>query len=169
MPRAANRFTIYDALDAQHYFDTNPANQDSRDPTSGTSLYQGPVQYPRMMYHPQGVERVVVRGERVKIGDEWMTVGEQKEIIYRIVNSEAEEKAAVAEGWHHHAASAMRAAGKEAPATGADQVIADLERKLKQLQEEKDALEALRAPNTQAVSDSPLSRPIVGAKPPVVP
>jgi len=104
------KFTIYDAMQEKGVFDTNPANAFSRDPTDGHTLYKGPVQYPKMLYHPKGEQRITVPGtvEVDKAGGR-MIVGEQRELIYMTVENEAEEKAAVAKGWHVQAAGAIRA------------------------------------------------------------
>lgn len=104
------KFTIYDAMQEKGLFDTNPANAFSRDPTDGHTLYKGPVQYPKMLFHPKGEERVTVPGtvEVDKAGGR-MIVGEQREMIWMQVDDEAAEKAAVAKGWHVQAAGAIRA------------------------------------------------------------
>lgn len=107
MPR--NRFSIFDALESKGYFDLNPANAFSRD-HEGTALYQGPVPYPKMLYHPQGEEKVLVPGawEQDKAGRS-QYLGEQRELINQIVETEAQHKVAAAEGWHDHPAKAVRA------------------------------------------------------------
>lgn len=166
------RFTIYDMMEAKGVFDANPANAQARSP-DGQALYAGPVEYPKMLYHPQGAERVTVPAEIIVTPLGPKAVGEQRELIYRVVNNEAEEQALRAEGWHTHPASALRAAGKDAPATGADMRIAELEKQLASLQKERDALQALTpaslteqataaAPNINPVS-KPLNLPGRGA------
>ncbi len=108
MPRA-NRFTIYDALEANGVFDANPANSFSRDKATGENLYKGPVAYPKMLYHPEGEEKIIVPGEVITTPLGAKMVGEQKELINRIVTSIAEDEEAQAEGWHDHPAKAIRA------------------------------------------------------------
>lgn len=108
MPRQ-NRFTIYDALEKAGYFDLNPANSFSRNPTDGSSLFQGPVEYPKMLYHPEGETRQTVAPELLSTPLGPKEVGEQRELIWQIVNSPAEEKALTSDGWHTHPAKAIRA------------------------------------------------------------
>lgn len=105
----ANRFSIYDALDKKGYFDSNPANSFARDKVTGASLFQGPVEYPKMMYHPEGEEKIIAPGEVVTNALGAMRVGEQREMLYQIVEGPAEEKVLRAEGWHDHPARAIRA------------------------------------------------------------
>ena len=104
-----HRFTIFDALDAQGYFDANPANPGSRN-TEGM-LYQGPVEYPKMFYHPQGDQRVTVPGEAISTPFGPKIVGEQKELIWKIAQNAEDEAKLLAEGWHDHPAKAIAAAG----------------------------------------------------------
>lgn len=109
MAGRANRFTIYDALEQKGYFDSNPANSYARSPTDGSSLYTGPQEFPKMLYHPQGEEKIIVPGEILNTPLGAKMVGEQRELIWAIVNNEAENKALAAEGWHDHPAKAVRA------------------------------------------------------------
>lgn len=140
MPKTT-RFTIYDVLDSKGVFESNPANAGSRN-HEGLALYAGPVEFPKMMYHPEGKERVVVPAELLMTPIGPKEVGEQRELISQVVNSPAEEKTLADQGWHRHPAAAMAAAGKAAPATGADHQIAELERKLAAMQAERDELVA---------------------------
>jgi hypothetical protein len=142
------RFTVFDVMEAKGVFKKNPANIGSQD-ANGAALYSGPVQYPRMMYHPDGKERVIQAGEIVVTPMGPQRIMEQREIIHQIVNNYAEEQAAVAAGWHTHPSNAIRASGKEAPPTGADQVIADLQRKIKELEAQQKSLEASQAVEAQ--------------------
>lgn len=104
-----NRFSIFDALNKKGYFLSNPANADARSLTTGENLYKGPVQYPKMLYHPEGEERVTVPAEMLNTPFGPKTVGEQREMLNMIVSTAAEDKAAQAEGWHEHPAQAVRA------------------------------------------------------------
>jgi hypothetical protein len=137
----AQRFTVYDVLEAKGVFKKNPANVGSQN-DRGEALYSGPIPYPRMVYHPEGKERIIQAGEIVVTPLGPQRIMEQREIIHRIVNSYQEEQEAIAAGWHTHPAHAMRAAGKEAPSTGADQVIADLQRKIQELETQQKSLVA---------------------------
>ena len=101
------RFTIFDEMENRGIFRANPANLQSVD-SDGKSIYKK-VEYPRMLYHPEGEERVSVpaTAEMTPFGPQWL--GEQRELINRIVNDEEEELTALAEGWHDHPAKAIRA------------------------------------------------------------
>lgn len=142
----AQRFTVYDVLESKGYFKKNPANLNAQD-SEGMSLYSGPVQYPKMVYHPEGKERILQEGEVINTPLGPKLIMQQRELIWRIVANAEEEKEAVKLGWHLHPAEALRAAGKEAPETGADQVIADLKRKIAELEAQKASLEPQVKPN----------------------
>ena len=122
-----NRYTIYDMMEDKGVFEQNPANTSS-------VKYQGPVPYPRMLYHPMGQERVTQKAEIIvtPLGPE--RVGEQRELLSKVVNSLEEEEAARAEGWHDHPAKAMAAAGKEAPAVGPIGEAEELRKKIRELE-----------------------------------
>lgn len=144
----AQRFTVYDVLEGKGVFRKNPANLGAQDET-GQALYSGPVQYPRMLYHPTGEERIIQEGEVINTPLGPKLIMQQREIIWQIVHTAEEEDREVAKGWHKHPADSMRAAGKEAPATGADHVIANLRRQIEQLQQQQRAVEqATGAPPT---------------------
>jgi hypothetical protein len=101
------RFTIFDAMEDRGVFRANPANLQAVD-SDGRSIYKK-VEYPRMLYHPEGQERISVpaAAEMTPFGPQWL--GEQRELINRIVNNEEEEREALAEGWHDHPSKAIRA------------------------------------------------------------
>jgi hypothetical protein len=146
----AQRFTVYDVLEAKGIFKKNPANINSQD-EQGASLYSGPVQYPRMVYHPTGEERIIQEGEVITTPFGPKVIMQQREMIWKIVSNAAEEASAVADGWHFHPAEAMRAGGKAAPETGADQVIADLKRKIQSLESQQASLEKETKPNPLSI------------------
>src|SRR5271165_2895555 len=98
--RRQHQFTIYDAMEARGDFDKNPANAGAYDRTSGDMLYQGPVQYPKMLYHPDGETRITKPAEEIVTPFGPKRVGEQREIIWRIVKDPAEEAEWKAKGWH---------------------------------------------------------------------
>jgi len=154
MARKPQRFTVYDALDARGVFSANPANADAVD-ESGIKTYKGPQAYPRMLYHPEGAERITVPGEVLATALGPKMVGEQREIIHRIVNDEQEEKEALAAGWHKTPSAAMTAAGKDAPPVSAGKKIEELEEEIRRLQAERNtaagALIASAAPSGVAV------------------
>lgn len=143
----AQRFTVYDVMENKGVFRKNPANLQSQD-DQGQSLYNGPVQYPKMLYHPKGEERILQEGEIINTPIGPKLIMQQRELIWQIANNSEEEAALLAAGWHQHPAESLRAAGKDAPATGADQVIADLRKKIEQLQAQQAALEKSTKPAT---------------------
>jgi len=157
-----NRFTIYDVMEQRGDFDSNPANATARSP-EGTPLYAGPQQYPKMLYHPEGAEQILVPAEIIVTPLGPKAVGEQRQIIHQIAHNAQEEAELRAAGWHTHPAGSLRAAGKEAPPTGADQRIAELEKQLEALQAERATLVGNRPAATTAVEGpkipGPLSKP----------
>jgi hypothetical protein len=104
----AHRFTVFDVMEAQGVFDANPANTSSPD-------YKGPVQYPKMFYHPEGKTRVTQRAEILSTPIGPQKVGEMTELINRIAHDPDEEAALRNAGWWDHPALAIKAAGGQAP------------------------------------------------------
>lgn len=102
------RFTIYDAMEQSGIFASNPANPGARD-NDGNPLYVGPVTYPKMLYHPAGLERIVVPAEIVMTPLGAREYNEQKQLIDKTVHNRDEHDAALAEGWHEHPAKAIEA------------------------------------------------------------
>lgn len=102
------RFTIFDAMEQGGAFSSNPANSGSRD-NDGNPLYTAPIEFPRMLYHPDGEEKVVVPAEIVVTPLGPRELNEQREMLHLIVNNKAEFDTAIADGWHDHPAKAMRA------------------------------------------------------------
>ncbi len=101
------RFTIYDAMENSGVFASNPANPGSRD-NDGNALYVGPVEYPKMLYHPEGEERVTTPAEIVMTPLGARELNEQRELIHKTVNSVEEEAELLASGWHDHPAKAVK-------------------------------------------------------------
>ena len=144
--RNGDRFTVYDAMAASGYFDSNPANAGARD-KDGRSLYSGPVKFPMMLYHPRGEEEIIIQGTMEKTA--WGTVekfNEQWDLIHKVVSSEEELAEALAEGWHKHPAFAIKVANETwrkeqglkplpVPPISAGSRIADLEEQNKKLTE----------------------------------
>ena len=154
-----NRFTIYDALEAAGHFENNPANAGARD-TEGRNLYSGPVEYPKMLYHPTGLERVTVPAEVIVTPLGPKEVGEQRELVFQIVQSKEEELALRAEGWHLTAAKAIAAAKdprRPVPAMNAIDRVAELEAELAALRAERDAEQELEAKLIKPSVAKPLS------------
>jgi hypothetical protein len=105
MMKGGKRFSIFDALQEAGHFAKNPANADAQD-SEGKSIYKGPVQYPKLLYHPEGLMRISVpaSAEMTPFGPQLLN--EQRELVTRLVDSEESEAQAVAEGWHDHPAKA---------------------------------------------------------------
>lgn len=149
MARRSNIHTVFHAMEEKGVFERNPANADSRDQTTGESLYKGPVKYPMMLYHPQGAEKITVPAEIIVTPMGPQRVGEQRQLVYKVVASAEEEAALRALGWHTSPANAVRARlkieGKDlglAPPKGSDETIADLNAQIAALQAEKADREA---------------------------
>jgi hypothetical protein len=147
----AHRFTVYDVMEAQGVFDDNPANSSSPD-------YKGPLEYPRMLYHPEGKERVIQRAEIIATPLGPQKVGEIKELISRAVHDAAEEAEWKGKGWHDHPSAAIAASGKEAPPTVAVDRVSGLEAQIELLQ--KQLAEARKSPVAQPPSDDEAPRPM---------
>lgn len=138
--RPQKRFTIYDAMEANGAFDKNSANATARDAVSGRGTYARQL-YPKMFYHPKGEEREITPGEWVSTPMGNKLVGRQTELIYAIAENATDERQLRAQGWHDHPAKAMKAAGKEAPATGAAEEIQRLQDRIAELEAQKAGLE----------------------------
>ena len=91
-------FTIYDKMEDDGYFDSNPANPGARD-KQGRQLYKGPIAFPKMVYHPEGHFRISVPGEAVATPFGPKMVGERRELVSKIVGDANEYVEAKAEGW----------------------------------------------------------------------
>ena len=134
MAKANRRFTIYDVMDAKGVFDGNIANL-----TSPGYVKQ---EYPKMLYHPQGATRISVSAEIITTPLGPKSVGEQRELIHRIVNSAEEEVSALKDGWHLTPGEAMTAAGMSAPEQSASQALELAQAQLARQQEEISRLQA---------------------------
>jgi hypothetical protein len=136
----SNRFTVYDVMEARGVFRLNPANNGAQDAT-GAVIYNGPVQYPKMMYHPKGEERVISEGEVINTPLGPKVIGMQKELISKVVQDAAEEAEATKLGWHLHPANAIAASGKTPPPVGSARTIDEINRQIEQLRAQKTLLE----------------------------
>lgn len=103
------RFTIYDRMAEEGAFASNPANVDCDPELAGTAYTR--ADYPKMLFHPQGEERIIVSGEDIMTPFGPKHVGQQRELIWQTVATPAEEKRLRADGWHltPHAALAIAA------------------------------------------------------------
>lgn len=115
-----HRHTIFDKMDYDGVFDKNPANINSRD-QDGRSMYKGPQEFPKMLYHPKGEERIVRPGEAVMTHFGPKMVGEEKQLISRTVETKEEELELLKAGWHSRPRDAIKA---RAEITGEEVVFA---------------------------------------------
>jgi len=111
MTRNLKRFTIYDMMEQKGIFEENPANVNSRG-HDGLPLYKGPVQFPKMVYHPEGAFRVTKQAEAISTPFGPKLVGEEKQLINKIVSDKKEYDAARSAGWHDSPNQALRAGAK---------------------------------------------------------
>lgn len=134
-----SRFTVFDIMEANGVFEANPANTSS-------SQYVGPVEYPKMFYHPTGQTRVVQRAEVLATPYGPVKVGEQFEMVTRVAKDQNEANRLVAAGWHDHPSKAIAAGGGSAPPITSPGRIADLEAQLIKLQAQLNAAKAAPPP-----------------------
>lgn len=127
MARKNRVYSVFHAMDDAGIFDNNPANQ------SAGPIYKK-QQFPRMVWHPDGEERITKPAEEVETKSGYKLVGEQREIIYRLANNRKEYDRLLNDGWHAHPAGAMRAAGHEPPPVSAAEQIDDLQSQIHALQ-----------------------------------
>lgn len=137
-----NIFTVYDLMEKKGYFRSNPANRDAVDKDTRQSIYKGPVQYPKMLYSPKGEYRISQPAEIIATPMGPQRVGEQRELINKIVESEAEEAVLKALGWLDHPAKSIHAGGGEAPPVSSEESIKSLEQQVKDLMAELAAAQA---------------------------
>lgn len=139
--RRNKRFTIYDMMEERGVFEANPANADSRG-QDGLPLYKGPVEFPRMVYHPTGEQRISVPAEIIMTPMGPRKVGEQKQLIDKVVSNQIELDEALANGWHKTPAAAVAIRNGETPVKTQSETIEDLEARIRELQLEKSTREA---------------------------
>ena len=155
-----NIHTVYDRMRAKGMFSSNPANEGSRDPNTGESLYKGPVPFPKMLYHPQGKKRVTSPEVVVPGPAGATTVPAQYEIINKIVQNKAEYEEALKAGWQEHPADSFWAGLSEEerqyvekPAKSAQTRINSLEQQLEDMRKELAAAKAGRIQNDEEEED----------------
>jgi hypothetical protein len=142
MARLPSRYTVYDAMEAKGVFEANPANAASRDPDTGASLYSGPVEFPKMLYHPSGERRITEQATAVSTPFGPKLLGEKREMISKVVKTPAEEAELLEAGWHKTPQRAMAAAGEiELPEDPQD-TIARLTAQINELNAAKGEAEA---------------------------
>ena len=145
MPRA-QRFTVYDAMEAKGLFEANPANQSS-------SEYKR-QDFPKMLYSPTGEMKVIVPAELITTPLGPKFVGEQRELISKIAADAEEEAKLLSEGWHLHPARAIAAGGGVAPLMSSDQRIQELEAQIAKQQLELGEARANLLADTRASGQS---------------
>jgi hypothetical protein len=110
-------YSIYHSMEDRGLFETNKANVQAVS-NDGLSIYEGPVQYPKMLYHPKGELHCISQGILVTDRDSRPVFDETGKPKYAgavwgvknvIVESEAQEEEMVALGWHYTEAQALRA------------------------------------------------------------
>lgn len=144
------RFTIYDAMEAAGEFAKNPANREAMN-EDGSSAYVK-QEFPKMLYHPKGEERILFAGKKELVNGEMVKVGEVRELIHKLVHNEQELEAALAEGWHRRPGDANSArTGEAPPPASAAERIEELE-KLLAKEKEKGALTAAEAAGAKIVA-----------------
>lgn len=142
MARRSKRFTIYDAMEEAGIFEANPANTFAVDPVTKQSIFVR-AEYPKMLYHPLGEERITVPAEEVMTPFGPKRLNQQVELISRIVQTEGEEEKWLTQGWHSHPADAIGASGKTAPQRSSSETIEKLMAELKAKEAELLALGAV--------------------------
>ena len=90
--------TVYDNMERKGMFAGNPANAGARDP-KGRQLYKGPVQFPRMVYSPDGEFRITTPAEPVMTALGPKLVGEQRALVDKIAETAEEYEELRAAGW----------------------------------------------------------------------
>jgi hypothetical protein len=119
MPRTRMNkvFSVYHAMEERGVFEQNTANAGAVN-NDGLSIYEGPVKYPMMLYHPKGESVCITQGimivnrEGQPMVDEFgkpKYAGAVWGVKHQVVNSEQEEADLVGKGWHHTEAEALRA------------------------------------------------------------
>lgn len=147
------RFSIYDVMEGRGDFAKNPANASAVDSVTGISVYTR-LKFPKMVYHPRGEERVVRKGEPLATPMGVVMVGEQRELINKIIRDEKELNLAVKEGWHLSPTAAMKKAAElrgetldraesplEAESLAKQDEISQLRKQLAEMEERNAALE----------------------------
>ncbi len=146
MARRNKTFTIYDRLEENGYFDSNPANVDSRGP-HGEQIHKR-QDFPKMVFHPKGQYRVTNPGEYIGTVMGPKLVGVQSELIFKIVENPDELAEALAEGWHKTPAASVASSVGGVPnmpelaaaaqnlipaSTSADVALAEANRKINEM------------------------------------
>lgn len=178
------RYSVFDVMENKGVFRANPANAHARD-VDGNSAYKGPVQYPKMMYHPTGETKITVpaAAEVGSLAGQYsgMYLNEQREMIHRIVNDDVERDEALDAGWHLHPSHAIEAGNRlraergepllPVPPISSGARVGQLEDELGRLRRELDEAKTSLARQTAAdilgTTSQPVPADIVDSKPSV--
>lgn len=153
-------YSVYHAMDDRGVFEQNKANVQSVN-NDGLSMYEGPVQYPKMLYDPKGELYCINQGIMIVDRDNRPVFDEQGKVKYAgsvwgvkniVVDNAEQEEEMVKKGWHFTEAQALRAnptspikAPPKSPAELQAERIADLEKKLAEFE-----AKAPKVPSPQA-------------------
>lgn len=159
-----NIFTIYHLMEKAKVFSQNPANIGAQDSRTRESLYKGPVEYPKMLYSPKGEYRITVPAEIISTPFGPQRVGEQRELINKIVESKEEEAVLRHLGWLTHPAKSIHAGGGEAPPMSSGEQIKTLEEQIAQLTRQLQEAEDNRAPDAPMDDSKKADHALSGAK-----
>ena len=153
-------FSRYHVLEAMGYYASNPANANAVD-DDGNSIYKGPIEYPKMLFHPEGKIRVVNVGTMEKMPDgTFKEHGRIEEIEWQSVENAEQEAELRAQGWHDSPVKAIRAAPTTskipAPKLTQTEVMEQMAKRIAELEAEKAASAAPqpKAPHTPGSSRS---------------
>lgn len=145
--RLSKVYSVYHAMEDRGVFETNKANAQAVN-NDGLSIYEGPVQYPKMLYHPKGEMVCITQGIMITDRDNRPVFDELGRPRYAgavwgmknmTVESEEQEAEFREKGWHLTEADAMRnnpeLASKAPPKTQLEiqaEKIKELERRLEE-------------------------------------
>ena len=110
-------YSVYHAMEDKGVFENNRANASAVN-NDGLSTYEGPVAYPKMLYHPKGELYCITQGILVTDRDSRPVFDEAGKPKFAgavwgvkniIVESEEQEAEMVGKGWHFTEAQALRA------------------------------------------------------------
>jgi hypothetical protein len=90
--------TVFDIMAARGDFRSNRANIESLDDQMRPNYRK--AEFPMMLYHPEGKTVKTVPAELIATPFGAQKVGEKREIITEVVNSQREADLLIAEGWH---------------------------------------------------------------------
>jgi hypothetical protein len=139
-------------------FRANPANVGAKD-HRGLAIFRK-QEFPRILYHPDGEEQIVVPAEAISTPFGPKMVGEQRRLKTVTVHSEGELAEAIAAGWHTHPAKAHKKAGRKVDVPKVNRQA--VEEQIARLQAALAASEAEEAASGEPIVNSPAS-PATGA------